>query len=164
MPITWSNTVTLFGRSDPQREMAQVLSRYQEGQNLSLLILSYDFMADYLFTGTPLPGRIAIPLHLLGPQARLAQMDGQDPLRDVLARNPRFILMDRTAAYQDVSVKDQTEVEAKALPAAMRRLPRLPQFLGDRAWETYHMRDTMLFPQERCPRRRPENTLFSTAV
>ena len=143
LPTEWANAVTVFGRPDAQRESSRIASALMPPSDRSLLVLSYEFMADYFFTGAPLPGRVAIPAHLFGPQSRLSGTDPMAELNRILANNPQIILIDDTSFGRDVS-PEVREVIAAKLACCYRQAAALPEF-----WfiepGNYYIRDVRIF-------------------
>jgi len=112
LPATWNDSVKM-ARADPLRQSATWLQQHISAARPSLLVLSFDLMPEYLFTGAPLPARVAIPLHLFGAQRALGHAAGGDALGNILARNADFIVMDHASVFMDISPEEQTEIESK---------------------------------------------------
>ncbi len=143
LPIEWANVITVFGRSDPQRESAKVIETLMPADGRSLLVLSYEFMADYLFTNSPLPSRIALPIHLFGSQSNVANADTIVTLKAILARNPKVILMDKSVFSRTVTPEAEAIIDAK-LACCYREAADLPDFRFIDP-PTYQMVDVRLF-------------------
>ena len=143
LPTEWGNAVTLVGRPDAQRESARVIQGLMPADDRSLFVLSYDFMADYFYTGASLPSRVAIPAHLFGPQSGVSDADPDATLRSILARSPQIILMDKETYERDVPQAARTVIDQK-LACCYREAAAMPEF-----WfidpGTYHIRDVRVF-------------------
>ena len=143
LPTVWTNAVTLVGRPDVQRDSARVIEGLMPADDHSLFVLSYDLMADYFYTGSPLPNRVAIPAHLFGPQSRLSESDPGSVLEAILARDPQVILMDQETYGRDVPEEARAAIDRK-LACCYRQAAVFPEF-----WfiepGTYHLRDVRVF-------------------
>ena len=144
VPTVRSSAVSLFKYRDSQRSTSRIISASLPSANPSLLILSYDYMADYFFTHSALPGRVAIPVHLFGPQTDLISPNPVGVITELLNHNPQMILVDFTDLRSLASPAEEAAVRRK-LSCCYRESAALPEFWNITGGGTYHIADVHLF-------------------
>jgi hypothetical protein len=113
VPTIRANALSVLKFPDMQRTTSDAIAALLPPDDRSLLVLGRDFMVDYLYTGTPLPGRVAFVPLLFGNEAGLVGGDPTVTLGRVLDRNPRIILVDYTAMQAETPVALQDAVRRK---------------------------------------------------
>jgi len=97
LPTEWAAAELRLGRHDLQREAALAIRTAAPADDRRLLVLSYDFLLDYLLTDSQLPQKVVIPPLLFSEMSRMVDDRPFAELSNALAANPRLILVDLTS-------------------------------------------------------------------
>jgi len=142
VPGEWASVITAFGRHDAQRDAAQAIERAIPSNKRSLLVLSYEFMADYVYTDSALPQKISLPPLMFGGLSAMVS-DEPSPLKTALAAQPQLILLDQATIEVDAPKPDYDLIMA-TLAASYHLVWQSPD-LRYLDTATYYGHNTMLF-------------------
>lgn len=142
VPGEWTTAVIAFGHHDAQRDAARAIEQAVPSNNRTLLVLSYEFMADYAYTGSALPQKISLPLLMFGGLNAMVS-DQPSPLKTALAGQPQLILLDQTTIEMDAPKPDYDLITGTI--AASYHLVWQSSDLRYLDTATYYGHDTMLF-------------------